>query len=118
MCDIILFYLVSCTCITYMHVQYMSVHVHVGRDTLQCMMFVIHSRSSLALNRFKEFLTSNLLYVMYCDALSSGSNLDFATSEKPQSFLKLQSFLLTPVHISRVDAFVAVQQALGSAVCR
>lgn len=80
--------------------------------------FVIHSHSSLALNRFKEFLTSNLLHVMYCDALSSGSNLDFATSEKPQSFLMLQSFLLTPVHISRVDAFVAVQQALGSAVCR
>ena len=79
---------------------------------------VVHSHSSVALNRFKEFLTSNLLYVMYCDALSSGSNLDFATSEKPQAFVKLQSFLLTPVHISRVDAFVAVQQALGSAVCR
>ena len=103
------------TC-TYIIVMYM----HVDRDILQYMIFnfVLLSCSSLALNRFKEFLTSNLLYVMYCDALSSGSNLDFATSEKPQFFLKLQSFLLTPVHISRVDAFVAVQQALGSAICR
>ena len=72
---------------------------------------------SLALNRFKEFLESNLLYGMYGDALASG-NLDFATSEQPKSFAKLQSFLQAPVHISRVDAFTLVQLALGSAVCR
>lgn len=72
---------------------------------------------SLALNRFKEFLNSNLLYGMYSDALAGG-NLDFATSEQPQSFVKLQSFLQAPVHISRVDAFTHVQLALGKAVCR
>jgi len=72
---------------------------------------------SLALNRFKEFLNSNLLYGMYSDAVASGS-LDFATSEQPQSFVKLQSFLQAPVHISRVDAFTHVQLALGKAVCR
>ena len=54
---------------------------------------------------------------MYSDAVASGS-LDFATSEPPQSFVKLQSFLQAPVHISRVDAFTHVQLALGKAVCR
>ena len=79
-----------------------------------CLSFLAHS---LALNRFKEFLNSNLLYGMYSDALAGG-NLDFATSEQPQSFVKLQSFLQAPVHISRVDAFTHVQLALGKAVCR
>ena len=79
-----------------------------------CLSFLAHS---LALNRFKEFLNSNLLYGMYSDALDSG-NLDFATSEQPQSFVKLQSILQAPVHISRVDAFTHVQLALGKAVCR
>jgi len=54
---------------------------------------------------------------IYGDALASG-NLDFATSEQPKSFAKLQSFLQAPVHISRVDAFTLVQLALTSAVCR
>lgn len=45
--------------------------------------------SSLALNRFKEFLNSNLLYSLYCDALSSGKgNFDFTTTkESPVSLL-------------------------------
>lgn len=87
-------------------------------STQHQLLLVLFPSCSLALNKFKEFLSSNLLYVMYCDALSSGSNLNFAMSEKPHSFDMLQSFLLTPIHISRVDAFVAVQRALGTAVCR
>ncbi len=72
---------------------------------------------SPALTRFKEFLSSTLLYGMYSDALAGG-NVDFATSEPPKSFLQLWSFSSEPVHISRIDAFTTVQLALGRAVCK
>ena len=35
-----------------------------------------------------------------------------------QMYRKLWSALATPIHVSRMDAFVTVQQALGKAVCR
>jgi len=77
---------------------------------------------SLALNRCKEFLTSDLLYAMYSDALSGiGSNnaeFSFALMKEPESFSKTQSSSFKPVHFSRHDAFIKVMQALTEAVCR
>lgn len=72
---------------------------------------------SSALNRYREFLNSTLLRGMYCDALASG-DVDFATSVPPQSIKKLLSCSASPVHISRIDAFATVMQALANAVCR
>ena len=55
---------------------------------------------------------------MYSDAIASGNLNDISMTEMPQSFKKLQSFLLAPVHVSRADAFVTVQWMLGKVVCR
>lgn len=78
----------------------------------------------MALSRCKEFLTSNLLYSMYSDAISgsgsSNANFPLLMIEEPnkETVNNIFSSLLTSIHISRQDAFIKIQHALGNAVCK
>ncbi len=76
---------------------------------------------SLALNRFKDFLMSDLLVSMYSDAISGlgskSAELPYALMEASSIQSVTQSLSLS-LHISRQDAFLEVMQTLANVVCR